>query len=140
MKIHVVRPDQQAIENFTRVNISNNLVDLSQLSDNECELILANDAMDSYSIDRAGELVQSLISKLRLGGELVVGGTSIRMFCKQVINSQLDEKQASQIIGSVSSMTSPEPLVEALSVMGQLEIVDVSLSGIHYEVKAKRVK
>lgn len=140
MKIHVVRPDQQAIENFTRVNISNNLVDLSQLSDNECELILANDAMDSYSIDRAGELIQSLISKLRLGGELVVGGTSIRLFCKQVLNSQLDEKQASQIIGSVASMTSPEPLVEALSVMGELDIVDVSLSGIHYEVKAKRVK
>ena len=139
MKIHVLRPDQQAIENFTRVNISNNLVDLTQLSDNECELILANDAIDSYSIDRVAELVQSLVSKLRLGGELVLGGTSIRLFCKQVLNSQLDESQASQIVGSVASLTSPEPLVQVLSSMG-LEIVEASMSGIHYEVKAKRVK
>tara|TARA_Y100001937_G_C7128486_1_gene336024 strand:+ start:2231 stop:2650 length:420 start_codon:yes stop_codon:yes gene_type:complete len=139
MKIHVVRPDQQAIENFTRVNISNNLVDLTQLSDNECELILANDAMDSYSVDRAGELLQSLVSKLRLGGELVVGGTSIRLLCKQVLNSQLDEQQASQIVGSVASLTSPEPLVQTLSSMG-LEILESTMSGIHYEVKAKRVK
>ena len=139
MKIHVLRPDQQAIENFTRVNISNNLVDLTQLSDNECELILANDAIDSYSIDRVAELVQSLVSKLRLGGELVLGGTSIRLFCKQVLNSQLDEQQASQIIGSVASLTSPQPLVQALSSMG-LEILESTMSGIHYEVKAKRVK
>jgi hypothetical protein len=139
MKIHVLRPDQQAIENFTRVNISNNLVDLTQLSDNECELILANDAIDSYSIDRVAELVQSLVSKLRLGGELVLGGTSIRLFCKQVLNSQLDESQASQIVGSVASLTSPEPLVQVLSSMG-LEIVEASMSGVHYEVKAKRVK
>ena len=139
MKIHVLRPDQQAIENFTRVNISNNLVDLTQLSDNECELILANDAIDSYSIDRVAELVHSLVSKLRLGGELVLGGTSIRLFCKQVLNSQLDESQASQIVGSVASLTSPEPLVQVLSSMG-LEIVEASMSGIHYEVKAKRVK
>lgn len=139
MKIHVLRPDQQAIENFTRVNVSNNLVDLTQLSDNECELILANDAMDSFSVDRAGELLQSLVSKLRLGGELVLGGTSIRLFCKQVLNSQLDEQQASQIIGSVASLTSPQPLVQALSSMG-LEILESTMSGIHYEVKAKRVK
>ena len=139
MKIHVIRADQQAIENYKRVTVSNNLVDLSEISDNECELILANDAMDSFSVSKGGQLITSLLSKLRMGGEIVLGGTSLRVFCKYVLNGQLDEAQASELVGAYSSLTNVEPLVQAFNGLG-VEVLETSISGLHYEVRGKRRK
>ena len=45
MKVHIVKPGQKAIENFKKVECLNNNIDLSEISDNECELIMANDVI-----------------------------------------------------------------------------------------------
>ena len=52
MKIHITRPQEESIENYKRIEVHDNSLDLSMISDNECESILANELLDSFSIDK----------------------------------------------------------------------------------------
>ena len=137
MKIHVVKPQQEAIENFKKVVCFNNSIDLSEISDNECDVIMANDAVDLFSIDKIGEMLGPLVKKLRLNGTLVVGGTDLRVLCKSVVNDQISEQDASNIISSLSSATNLR-MVKAMAESMGLNVVSTQLSGIHYEITIKR--
>ena len=80
MKLHIVKPEQESIENYTRVDANPDSLDLSKVSDNECTMILANDILDLFHIDNLPQLLEHLVKKIRMGGELVVGGTDVRLF------------------------------------------------------------
>ena len=137
MKIHILKENQQNIENYKRVTISNNKIDLSNVSDNECSFILANDVCDSFSIEHISELVQGIIKKLRMKGTVVIGGTDIRLFCKNVINGSISELEASKVTESVQSMTTLNETTNLIRSLG-LNIESTQMSGIHYEIKANR--
>ena len=49
MKLQLLLDPEQGIQNFEHVKVSTNQVDLSSISDNECEVILATDVLDSFS-------------------------------------------------------------------------------------------
>jgi len=137
MKIHVVKPEQEAIENFEKVVCVDNEVDVANISDNECELIMANDVIDSFDIPNIEGLLGLLISKLRINGTMVIGGTDLRLLCKSVINDQMSELDASQIISGLRSATSLESLRAAIQSMG-LNLVSSQITGVHYELTVKR--
>lgn len=138
MKLQIVVPNQPAIENFERVEVRPNSIDLSHISDNECTMILANDIVDSFSVDNIASIVTSLTKKVRMGGEIVVGGTDIRLFCKAVINGQMDEPRACQIVGALQSMSN-YAMVEQVLQQLKFQILSTQISGVHFEIKAKRV-
>mgnify|MGYP003114403975 CR=1 FL=1 len=137
MKLHVLRPEQQGIENYTIALVVNNEVNLSQVCNNECEVIMANDAIDSFSIDRVPALIESLASKLRINGKLVIGGTDIRLLSKSIINDQMAEEEGSNMIGSINSATNPLMIKAIIQKLG-LSYVSTQISGVHYEITAKR--
>lgn len=137
MKLHVVKPQEQAIENYTKAIVSNNDVNLSEISDNECEVIMANDAVDQFDVERVGELATKLSQKLRKEGSITLGGTDIRLLCKCILNDQITEKEGANIIGSIKSASSANLLKRVLESLG-LEIVSTQITGVHYEVTAKR--
>ena len=58
MKIQILRENQQAIENYTKIIVGDNQIDLSSISDNECSFILANDVLDSFSIENIDQLIK----------------------------------------------------------------------------------
>ena len=137
MKVHVAQMGKEVIENYRHVVVSDNYINFMDISDNECEEILANDVLDSFSADKVGECIQTLAKKLRMGGTLVVGGKDVRLFSKAVINGLIPEHEASELVGSVNSMTS---LNSFLPVFGQLGlgVLTTQISGMHFEVKATR--
>jgi predicted SAM-dependent methyltransferase len=137
MKLQVVKPEQESIENYTRVDVSPNAIDLSVAADNECSSILANDVLDSFSVENVPSLLAQLVKKVRMGGELIVGGTDIRLFCKFVTNDQIDELSATRLLGSVQSMTTLSNTAGGLIELG-LKIVSSQINGVHYEIKASR--
>jgi hypothetical protein len=137
MKIHIVKENQTPIENYKRVNVSNNKIDLSEISDNECSFILANDVLNNFSLENIAPFVQGLIKKIRLKGSVVIGGTELRMFCKSVTNGLIGAAEASGVIDSVQSMTTVEETVNLLKTLG-LNIESTQMSGVHYEIKATR--
>ena len=105
MKIHILKSDQKEIENYKRITVSDDQINLSEISDNECSFILANDVLDSFSVENIGSLITSIIKKLRIKGAVVIGGTDIRLFSKNVINGTISGENAAKIIGSLRSMT-----------------------------------
>jgi hypothetical protein len=137
MKIHVTRMDQETVENYDHVVVSDNHINFLDISDNECQEILANDVLDNFSIDKVGECITSLVNKLRLGGTLVVGGKDVRLFAKAVLNNGISEIVASEIVNSCQSMSSINDVVPVLQHLG-LKIINTNVAGIHYEVKASR--
>ena len=137
MKIQILRENQQAIENYTKIIVGDNQIDLSSISDNECSFILANDVLDSFSIENIDQLIKSILMKLRINGSIVIGGTDMRLFCKNVTNGSVDTAQASRIIGVVQSMTVLNDIVNLIRSSG-LNIESTQITGIHYEIKATR--
>ena len=137
MKIHVTRIDQETVENYNHVIVSDGHINFLDISDNECQEILANDVLDNFSIDKVGECITSLVNKLRLGGTIVVGGKDVRLFAKAVLNNGISEIEASEIVNSCQSMSSIKDVIPVLQHLG-LKIINTNVAGIHYEVKASR--
>jgi len=139
MKLQIYRTENEKIENFHHVQCFGTQLDLSGVADNQCELILAGDLMDMYPADEAATVIQQVLQKLRIGGEIVLGGTEVRVLAKNILNGTVPEQHASQIIGNVKSLTSIGTLKQALKSLG-LHILSTSIDGIHCEVKARRGK
>ena len=138
MKLQILRGGQEEIENYSHVVASDNKVDISHIINNECERILATDVLDCFTVDGVPELIQALVSKLRLGGEMSIGGTEIRMLCKSIINGSITPEEGSGIISGLYSASSLQFVQEALEKLG-LTVVDTHMNGIHFEVKVRRV-
>ena len=137
MKIHILKSDQKEIENYKRITVSDDQINLSEISDNECSFILANDVLDSFSVENIGSLITSIIKKLRIKGAVVIGGTDIRLFSKNVINGTISGENAAKIIGSLRSMTTLNATQNIIKSLG-LNIASTQISGIHYAIKATR--
>lgn len=139
MKVHLIKSGSESLGGYTKIEYKDDLSCLDILSDNECEFILANEVMDSFSVSKIEYVVTSLIKKLRLGGTLVIGGTDIRLFCKNIVNCLMNEKEASDIIEKSKSMTSSNSMYEYVSGLG-LHIKTLQIAGVHYEITAIRNK
>lgn len=138
-KLQVLQANQEPVTGYDTVLVSPNNIDLAQVTDNECDSILASDVMDAFAAPHAPKLIQALVSKLRLNGELVLGGTDVRLFARAVSNGQLAPVEASNIVSNVQSMTTSEQVREICTQLG-LAIQSVHLDGLHYEVKVKRAQ
>jgi hypothetical protein len=112
-------------------------ISMDEYSDNSCDSIFAPDILDSYSIQNHQPLIGRMVKKLRRGGSIVIGGTNISSFCKTFINGVMSEQDSSAIISKATSMTRPDSAEKIIRGLG-LEIVTISLDGLHFELKAKR--
>ncbi|MQF98132.1 MAG: hypothetical protein FI729_01180 [SAR202 cluster bacterium] len=137
MKLQILREGQDKIENYHHITVTTNNVDLSEIVNNECDQILATDILDDFTIDAIPELISAISTKLRMNGELSIGGTDIRLFCKGVLNGIIDLNQASSVVSSISSASSLVTIEEIVSGLG-LKVVDTHMTGIHFEIKAVR--
>lgn len=138
-KLQVLQANQEPVKGYDTVLVTQNNIDLSQVTNNECDSILASDVLDSFAAPNAPQLIQGLVSKLRLNGELVLGGTDVRLFARAVTNGQIAPVDASNVVTNVHSMTTSEQVKEICTQLG-LQIQSVHLDGLHYEVKVKRVQ
>ena len=137
MKLHILRSDQDPIENFKQILVTPNEINLEEVSDNECETIIAPDVLDSFSVPNIAELINALLSKLRLKGEISIGGTDVRLFSKCILNGELSVSEASNVVGQVESMTAL-PMIQDMLTSAGLRVLSSHLNGIHFEIKAKR--
>jgi predicted SAM-dependent methyltransferase len=139
MKVHLIKSQDNLIKGYVGIEFSQSikLRNLNLLSDNECEFILANDFLDEFPRQEIAQAVQTLVSKLRVNGTLVIGGTDIRVFCKSLINSLIDENEASEMIKAKQSMTNIQETLNLLKAIG-LNVQSSQILGSHYEITAIR--
>jgi hypothetical protein len=137
MKIQVAKMSGDIIEGYNHIVVSDNHINYMDISDNECIEILANDVLDSFTDDKIQDCIVSLVSKLRLGGKLVIGGKDLRLFCKSVLNGLVSRGEASSVLQNTNSMPSLKEITPIIERTG-LKILSTQLSGIHFEVVAQR--
>lgn len=138
MKLQIIRKEQEGVQGYEIVKMEKpNSLELSHIIDNSCEIILASDAMDSFNNSLLAKVCQTLVGKLRLGGELVLGGTDVRFFAKYIVNGVLSPTEACDIVCAAYSMSTSDMVREQLEKFG-LKVVSIHMDGLHYEVKAVR--
>lgn len=137
MKIQVAKMSGDIIDGYRHVVASDNYINFMDISDNECTEILANDVLDCFSDEKIQDCIVSLVSKLRLGGKLIIGGKDLRLFCKLVLNGLVDRREASNILQNTNSMPSLREITPLVEKTG-LNILSTQISGMHFEVVAQR--
>ena len=138
-KLQILTKDEAPIGGFDYVKMD--YVPLTQklqeFSDNECELIIAQNIIDDSEPEALGENLMAITNKLRVNGRIVVGGIDLRMFCKNVTNNVIDESSARDCVSKVKSMmnlASAENIVKSLN----LTVVHSKMNGFRYEISAVR--
>lgn len=138
MKLQINKTGQQEIAGYEQVTVEKpNSLELSHIVDNSCESILCPDIMDMFHLSALNDLCVGLLKKLRMGGELVIGGIDVRLFAKYVTNGLLAPEEASNIVCKTYSMSTPDLLRSCLEKL-QLKVVSIHMDGLHYEIKAVR--
>ena len=137
MKIQILKDQQNLIEGYEHVAMGGAELDLSRFSNNECLEILADNILDAVPINYMAQTLKLLIDKLRMGGKLIIGGTDLRLFCKQVLNQSISPTDANYIISQCQSMTNLEEIVGLVSTTN-LKIETTNINGIHFEISCKR--
>lgn len=137
MKVQILRQGQTPIQGYNPIFLDVNRLNLEGLADNQCEMILAADIFESISYQNIMPLLQALLSKLRLNGELVVGGTEMNLLGSAISNGLLTDEQCSNILASLSCALDARQMADTLRQM-KLSIQSMHMDGIHFEIKAKR--
>ena len=140
MKIQILDSRlEQAIEGYDKhIDVSNFAALASEVSNNECSYILAPEILSSFALPQYSEVLTLMASKLRMNGELVVGGTELRAFTDAVRNKKLDMQGSNQVISRCQSMANVHEVCELINSLGNFQLT-WSCSGVHYEIKGRRV-
>lgn len=137
MKLHVGKPETQFIQGYRPVVIIDGQLNLDSVTDNECEEILANEVCDEFPIEEIGGVMQVLLSKLRLGGKITLGGTDAFLLSKAILDGSLPEVEYCNVVRTRKSLTNVNTVADTLRGIGlNLEVFETN--GVHYEITARR--
>jgi len=137
MKIHIVDKDEAHIEGYEKVEITGHTLSLDKYSDNECSFVLASDCLDLVDYEEIANVLMTIRKKMRIGSTLVIGGTDIRLLCRAVVSGNIDAATFNKMVSSKKSLSEIPSISKIVSSLG-LSIITTKISGIHYEIEAKR--
>ena len=137
MKIHIVNKDEDHVQGYEKVEITEGGFNLSKYSDNECSFILASDCLDLIEYNDIQSSILSLRKKMRIGSTLVIGGTDIRLLARAITSGSIDTATANLIISTKKSCLDVSSVSNILTGLG-LKVVTTKISGLHYEIEASR--
>jgi hypothetical protein len=136
-KIHVVPKGSETIKGYDKVEVSEDGIDMSGVSDNECSFILASDIVDEIPTESITGALSIFVSKMRLGATLITGGTDIRLVSRAVVRGDIKVGDASKLMSASQSCVDLNLTVTILKSLG-LTIKSTAYEGFRYEIEAVR--
>ena len=136
-KIAIIPMGLEHPEGYQVLEIMNGKVNIDQFSDNECTEINASTALDFVSYPELNGFILSVVSKLRKGGTLSIGGIDAYMFARLAVDDSISIEEINSHIYSRKALTDASTTRDFLISLG-LEILSVHFAGINYEIKARR--
>jgi len=137
MKINIVSESEEALQGYRKILVKDQAIDFADISDNECEFILANKILNHFDYKNITDCLVNIRKKLRIGGKLVIGGIDLRMFTTNVINNLISPQDASDVVSNSKSMSIVTETVNLISQL-DLKVITTQINGIHYEITAER--
>lgn len=137
MKIHVTENIDQALEGYAIIPILYGKVDVGAIPNNAATSIIAIDAMDSVPTKFFDEFIKNIIQKMRINGELILGGTDLAIISRDVVNRKISCDDYNELIFSKRGIYNSDHVIDVLRSAG-LSIETVILNGYNYEIKVTR--
>ena len=137
MNLQIIEEESQSINGFETVylNKDNRQLNLSHISDNSCELVIARNCLDNS--ENPKETLASICSKIRKGGSVVVSGVELRCFFKNALNGLVNDESVSFIVGKSLSLSTIDNVKDNLRKLG-LTVKSSTINGVLYEITAER--
>lgn len=137
MKIQITENIDKAIENYTIIPILYGKIDLSLTPNNSVTHIIAIDALDSIPSSLLAEFVSNIVQKMRLGCQIIIGGTELDAISKDVISHVISTQDYNELIFNKRGIYRSEDIIRLLNQAG-LTINSTQIRGYKYELTASR--
>ena len=139
MKIQLTKSESNIIDGFKTIVYTDpsKINDINTIINNSCEYILANTILDDFEISESQNIVNMLVSKLRIGGSIVILGHDIQMLAKMLISNDIGVGDISDLIKDKKSINTALNIILLLESNG-LTVVSFTYNKFLYEITAKR--
>jgi|TARA_B100000085_G_scaffold284637_1_gene318248 hypothetical protein len=137
MKLQIITDENDKIEGYLHLPLQTLQQEITKIPNNSCESIVAVKVSNRIPAQSMEGFLDLVISKLRLGGEILVSGIEQKVMAKHILNGYLKESQFNEILTFANSMETLSDTVNLLNSKG-LKIKTTNMNGIEYEVSATR--
>lgn len=137
MKINITTNPEKIISGYKNYFVNNESIDLDNIINNSCEEILLIGTIDKFGYQKIDSIIKLLLSKLRLGGLLLVSGTNLDIITRKFIDGSLSESDFNQIVNNSLSISSRSQVINILK-NNNLFIESSQTKGNVYEISARR--
>lgn len=137
MKLFVTSNPTRHIEGFIRCDIAYGNWNLEQIPENSQIEIVAVDAIDCVDFDKRDGLIKDLVSRLRIGGTIVLTGINASIMCRNLYYKVLSVEDFNKVVKEKQSIGIVDDVIKSLREAG-LTIVSHATEGANYEVTARR--
>ena len=136
-KLAILQMGAEHPEGYQVLEIRNGAIDIDRFSENECTEILAPNLLDYFGFESLNPVISSIVSKMRKGSTIKIGGVDARMMARGIIEGAIPVYDLNQAIFSRRSITDVNLTKELLISLG-LKIISARLVGLNYEIEATR--
>lgn len=137
MNIHITENVDNIIDGYKMVPIIYGKIDMGMISDNAAENIIAVDAIDSIPHDMLDNFFKEVISKMRMGCNIFLGGIELLAISKDIINGKIDSKTFNELVYKKRGIYHVNDIKNILKQHGVI-IKSIIIKGYEYEITAFR--
>lgn len=139
MKLQLTKDNENTIQGYKTIVYTdpNKISELNGIINNSCEYILANTILDDFEIEQHPNILGVLVSKLRLGGTIVIIGHDFNTISKAFLNHEMSIGEVSNLIKNKKSINTALNVIKSLSQIG-LNISSIKYNQYLYEIVALR--
>jgi hypothetical protein len=137
MKLQIINNNNEEISGFISIPISNRQ-DISKIVHNSCTEIIAFNVMDKLPYNDAIEFLISLLSRVRLGGTITIGGINFISLAQNIVSGDITSEETSELISNTKSVIDTRIINKILE--SNKFVVDhlLLLDKYYYELRASR--
>ena len=106
MKLNIISDDEQAIENFSNINVLKNTEELSEAIDHSFDEVVLYNTLHSLEQEHANKVLELACGKLRLNGEIKIISVDAKNLCRMLLNNQLKQDDFSSIVSGMKCFIS----------------------------------
>ena len=140
MKIYLclTEPEEKTHKWVSNIAVFNGFVE-----DSEATSIVCDGFLSSFAYSELEDVLKRIVSKMRLGAELIIINSDIKMLSQRICSEEIDTSTLNSILfkhGSLKSLSSVEGLCELMPENLQVthKHFDAITSGV--TIKAKRIR
>ena len=90
MKLLITNKNQQVVEGYHIVDLSNGESQLNDVVNNSCtDVILSSNCLESVDKETAKTVLNTACQKVRLKGSISVAGIELKNLCRDTLNNSL---------------------------------------------------